>query len=76
MVKNDKVVPINTFDIPTISAEVSSSNVTRGGVVAKLNLASENQKFECELCIESYNLYDKKPFSLVPCGHTLCIKVK
>jgi hypothetical protein len=31
-------------------------------------------KYECELCLESYNLYDRKPNSLVPCGHSLCIK--
>jgi hypothetical protein len=31
-------------------------------------------KYECELCLESFNLYDRKPFSLVPCGHSLCIK--
>ncbi len=35
---------------------------------------SEAAKFECELCLEAYNLYDKKPFSLVPCGHSICIK--
>lgn len=31
-------------------------------------------KYECELCLESYNVYDRKPYSLVPCGHSLCIK--
>lgn len=31
-------------------------------------------KYECELCFEEYNLYDKKAFSLVPCGHSLCVK--
>jgi hypothetical protein len=25
------------------------------------------EKFECELCLESFNLYDRKPVSLVPC---------
>lgn len=29
--------------------------------------------FDCELCIESYNNYDRRPFSLVPCGHALCL---
>jgi hypothetical protein len=45
--------------IQTISAEVA---------------LNESTKFECELCLEMYNLYDKKPFSLVPCGHSICIK--
>ena len=31
-------------------------------------------KYECELCLDSFNLYDRKPFSLVPCGHSLCIR--
>ncbi|CAF0725004.1 unnamed protein product [Brachionus calyciflorus] len=31
-------------------------------------------KFECELCLENYNLFDKKPHSLVPCGHALCLE--
>lgn len=30
-------------------------------------------KFECELCLENYNSYDKKPHSLVPCGHAICL---
>lgn len=30
-------------------------------------------KFDCELCIENYNNYDKRPFSLVPCGHAVCL---
>ena len=29
--------------------------------------------YECELCIESFNQYDRRPFSLVPCGHTICL---
>jgi len=31
-------------------------------------------KFECELCLEIYNQFERKPFSLVPCGHCICSK--
>ena len=31
------------------------------------------EKFECELCAEGFNQYDKKPCSIVPCGHTMCL---
>lgn len=34
----------------------------------------EKEKYDCELCLESYNIYDKKPHSIVPCGHSICIK--
>ena len=33
-----------------------------------------NEKFECELCLEIYNQFERKPFSLVPCGHSICSK--
>jgi hypothetical protein len=33
-----------------------------------------NEKFECELCLEVYNQFERKPFSLVPCGHSICSK--
>ncbi len=32
----------------------------------------EKIKFECSLCIESYDESKRKPLCLVPCGHTLC----
>ncbi len=25
------------------------------------------EKYECELCLDTFNLYDKKPVCLVPC---------
>ncbi len=31
------------------------------------------EKFECDLCVEPFNQYDKKPYSIVPCGHTMCL---
>ena len=30
----------------------------------------------CEICIEKYNDKENKPYSLIPCGHSFCIKVK
>lgn len=32
------------------------------------------EKYECELCLDVFNLYDRKPVCLVPCGHSLCMK--
>jgi hypothetical protein len=32
------------------------------------------EAFECELCIEGFNQYDRKPITQVPCGHTICQK--
>lgn len=32
------------------------------------------EKFECELCLDNYNQFECKPFSLVPCGHSICSK--
>ena len=26
------------------------------------------EKYECELCLDVFNLYDRKPVCLVPCG--------
>lgn len=28
----------------------------------------------CDICYDDYNSNEKKPFTLVPCGHTFCIK--
>lgn len=28
----------------------------------------------CEICIEKYNDKENKPYSLIPCGHSFCIK--
>ncbi|RNA21397.1 hypothetical protein BpHYR1_026871, partial [Brachionus plicatilis] len=41
-------------------------------MLSELSVKSE-LKFECELCIENYNNFDRKPFSLVPCGHAICL---
>lgn len=30
--------------------------------------------FECELCIDGFNQYDRRPITQVPCGHTICLK--
>lgn len=35
----------------------------------KLN---ENE-FKCEICMEDFDSLNRKPNSLVPCGHTFCI---
>ena len=32
----------------------------------------EIEKFKCELCLEDYNIYERKPYILVPCGHGAC----
>ncbi len=34
----------------------------------------QSSTFACGLCLESYNTSNHKPYSLVPCGHTLCIQ--
>lgn len=34
------------------------------------NISTNNnakEKYECELCLDSFNLYDRKPVCLVPC---------
>jgi hypothetical protein len=33
------------------------------------NISSNNvkEKYECELCLDGFNLYDRKPVCLVPC---------
>ena len=49
-------------------------NVTPIQTVSGDLAMQETVRFECELCLENYNLYDKKPYSLVPCGHSICIK--
>lgn len=36
-------------------------------------IADEILKFlVCELCFEQYNLKDRLPYALFPCGHTFC----
>jgi len=29
--------------------------------------------FKCEICMENFNVVNRKPNSLVPCGHTFCV---
>lgn len=41
-------------------------------MISESSVKSE-PKFDCELCIENYNNFDRKPFSLVPCGHAICL---
>ena len=31
-------------------------------------------KYECELCAYAFDPLTRRPYSLVPCGHTLCVK--
>ncbi len=35
-------------------------------------ISNEND-FKCEICMESFNTTNRRPNSLVPCGHTFCI---
>lgn len=30
-------------------------------------------EFVCEICLNSYDAITRKPYSLVPCGHSFCI---
>lgn len=34
---------------------------------------SEQSEFKCEICMEDFDSINRKPNSLVPCGHTFCI---
>lgn len=39
-------------------------------------MSTKNLKeaFECELCVDGFNQYDRRPITQVPCGHTICLK--
>lgn len=34
---------------------------------------SESSDFVCEICLNNYDTISRKPYSLVPCGHTFCL---
>lgn len=34
----------------------------------------ENKRFTCAVCFENYDNETRKPYSLVPCGHTFCAR--
>lgn len=38
-----------------------------------MSTANLKSSFDCELCIENFNQFDRKPYSVVPCGHTICL---
>ena len=33
----------------------------------------DTSEFICEICLINYDAINRKPYSLVPCGHTFCI---
>ena len=41
-------------------------------LMVKLKKKKEKFKFECSLCCECYDEINRRPLTLVPCGHTLC----
>jgi hypothetical protein len=37
-----------------------------------MTLKIKDRKFQCEICLNDYDNQFRRPFVLVPCGHTLC----
>ena len=41
-------------------------------MAAKSLLRNKDRKFQCEICTNDYDNQYRRPFVLIPCGHTLC----
>lgn len=38
-----------------------------------MGVLSPTADFICEICLNNYDTIGRKPYSLVPCGHTFCL---
>lgn len=70
---HNRIAPLSTISGQLGQSEDAEKNGMQMVEITERN-ASLSTKFECELCLEPYSSYDRKPTSLVPCGHSLCIR--